>query len=142
MINELPHYCSRINGSPEAVDCHIHSVRYDMVLESRATIPSAASQLARSQPVPNNVASSAICSAAKVPGQSNPGISRVPVAQSTLKEIVPNITTAPIQQPSPALSACLPGTLSSLSVSALQTLEEAAMDIDDINLSVSEPLGS
>jgi hypothetical protein len=27
-------------------------------------------------------------------------------------------------------------------VSALPTLEEAAMDIDDINLSVSEPLGS
>eukprot|EP00984_Skeletonema_dohrnii_P026596 scaffold15951_cov105-Skeletonema_dohrnii-CCMP3373.AAC.1 len=24
------------NGSLEAVDCHIHSVRYDMVLESRA----------------------------------------------------------------------------------------------------------
>jgi hypothetical protein len=24
------------NGSQEAVDCHIHSVRYDMVLESRA----------------------------------------------------------------------------------------------------------
>eukprot|EP00984_Skeletonema_dohrnii_P024004 scaffold13115_cov139-Skeletonema_dohrnii-CCMP3373.AAC.2 len=112
------------------------------VTAPKKSIPSAASQLARSQPVPNNVASSAICSAAKVPGQSNPGISRVPVAQSTLKEIVPNITTAPIQQPSPALSACLPGTLSSLSVSALPTLEEAAMDIDDINLSVSEPLGS
>jgi hypothetical protein len=112
------------------------------VTAPKKSIPSAASQLARSQPVPNNVASSAICSAAKVPGQSNPGISCVPVAQSTLKEIVPNITTAPIQQPSPALSACLPGTLSSLSVSALPTLEEAAMDIDDINLSVSEPLGS
>ena len=24
------------DGSLEAVDCHIHSVRYDMVLESRA----------------------------------------------------------------------------------------------------------
>eukprot|EP00985_Skeletonema_marinoi_P023865 scaffold16128_cov127-Skeletonema_marinoi.AAC.1 len=24
------------NGSLKAVDCHIHSVRYDMVLESRA----------------------------------------------------------------------------------------------------------
>jgi len=24
------------NGSLEAVDCHIHSVRYDMVLESRS----------------------------------------------------------------------------------------------------------
>jgi hypothetical protein len=111
------------------------------VIAPHNSITSAA-QSARPQPVPNTVASSAISSVAKVPCQSNQGVSRVPVAQPILKEIAPNFTATPIQQPSPALSACLPGTLSSLSVSALPTLEEAAMEIDDITLSASEPLGS
>eukprot|EP00985_Skeletonema_marinoi_P029950 scaffold29772_cov73-Skeletonema_marinoi.AAC.1 len=31
------------NGSLEAVDCHIHSVRYDMVLESSAGVVADAS---------------------------------------------------------------------------------------------------
>lgn len=112
------------------------------VTAQKKSITSATTQLARSQPVSNKVASSAISSAANAPVQSMQGITRAPVSQQALKEKVSHITTAPIQQPSPALSACLPGTLSSLSVSALPTLEEAAMDIDDINLSVSEPLGS
>ena len=103
---------------------------------------STATQLARSQPMSNKIPSSAISSAANVPGQSNQGVTQVPVAQPIVRECAPKITTAPIQQPSPAFSACLPGTLSSLSVSALPTLEEAAMDIDDINLTASEPLGS
>lgn len=110
------------------------------VTAPKKSITSATTQLARSQPVSNKVATSAISSTANVPVQSMQGIS-VPVTQPALKEKVPTITT-PIQQPSPALSPCLPSTLSSLSVSALPTLEEAAMDIDDINLSVSEPLGS
>lgn len=79
----------------------------------------------------------------KVPSPYYQGAPRFPVAQPTLKEIAPNITNVvAIQQPSPALSACLPGTLSSLSVSALPMLEEAAMDIDDITLSASELMGS
>ena len=31
----LLHYMTKHNGPLEAVDCHIHSVRYDMVLEYR-----------------------------------------------------------------------------------------------------------
>lgn len=110
------------------------------VTAPKKSITSATTQMARLQSVSNKVVSSAISSAASVPVQSN--VTRAPVTQPALKEKVSNITMTPIQQPSPALSACLPGTLSSLSVSALPTLEEAAMDIDDINLSVSEPLGS
>eukprot|EP00986_Skeletonema_menzelii_P008022 scaffold3254_cov140-Skeletonema_menzelii.AAC.2 len=112
------------------------------VTAPKKSMTSAATPLARSQPVSNKVVSSAISSVTNVPGQSNQGITRVPVTQQIVKEGVSKITTAPIQQPSPAFSACLPGTLSSLSVSALPTLEEAAMDIDDINLTASEPLGS
>lgn len=92
-----------------------------------SAITSTATQSARPQPVPDSVPSSTISSVSKVPGQSNQGVYRVPIAQPTLKEIAPNVTDLSIQQPSPALCACLPGTLSSLSVSALSTLEEAAM---------------
>lgn len=103
---------------------------------------SVAPQVLRPQPKPDpdpdQVKSSVISPIPKVSGQSSQGEARAP---QTLKEIAPNITaTTSIQQESPALSACLPGTLSSLSVSALPTLEEAAMEIDDINLSASAEL--
>ena len=107
-----------------------------------ASNASAASQVVppqpKSDPDPDQVKSSVISPIPKVSGPSNQGEARAP---QTLKEIAPNITaTMSIQQESPALSACLPGTLSSLSVSALPTLEEAAMEIDDINLSASAEL--
>ena len=97
-------------------------------------IPSAASQSFRSHPVPNIAASSAISSVAKAPVQSNhlQGTSRISATRQKTIEIASNVPAAATLQPSPALSSCLPGTLSSLSVSALPTLEEAAMDIDDI----------
>eukprot|EP00985_Skeletonema_marinoi_P007350 scaffold3221_cov126-Skeletonema_marinoi.AAC.17 len=33
----LPYYHGQLDGSLEAVDCHIHCVRYDFVLESNAS---------------------------------------------------------------------------------------------------------
>lgn len=125
-----------------AKSSHVASRQSASVTAPKKSVTSAATQLARPQPMANKIPSSAISSAANVPSQSNQGVARVPVAQPIVKEGAPKITTAPIQQPSPAFSACLPGTLSSLSMSALPTLEEAAMDIDDINLTASEPLGS
>lgn len=107
---------------------------------SSASDSSAAPQVVRPQPHPDSdqVKSSVISPIPKVSDPSNQGEARAP---QTLKEIAPNITaTTSIQQESPALSACLPGTLSSLSVSALPTLEEAAMEIDDITLSASAEL--
>ena len=105
---------------------------------SSASDSSAAPQVVRPQPDPDEVKSSVISPIPKVSGQSSQDEARAP---QTLKEIAPNITaTTSIQQESPALSACLPGTLSSLSVSALPTLEEAAMEIDDITLSASAEL--
>ena len=107
---------------------------------------SAAPQSVRPQPQPQPATNTSVSSVnSKAPGAINQGEPRVPAAPQTLKEIAPNITnvaTTSIQQPSPALSACLPGTLSSLSVSALPMLEEAAMEIDDITLSASELMGS
>lgn len=43
--------------------------------------------------------------------------------------------------PSPALSAALPSLLSSLSVSALTSLEEAALELGDISISTSDLIG-